>query len=500
MPVNAVFIAFDAVHGVPLWCTSGVPYAPPGARSSVDRKYLEWHGQQWRVQVKVPEKARQILGKSRLVRPLHTDSLANANRLKHRVVAELKEEIARAELEARRRERQEADQLTEEAFSWRADLEAENERPDVLNEDGVPLGGVVSDLLTDRADEIEKTEGAERASYFYKVAAGLETPIMSFVDAWLAERIDMKPRQRIDYRRAVSKFAAWLVEAKLPGSIEAANRKIAGRYVSEAMVAKAVHWKTANKDISGLSVYWKWLIKKGHSEVNIWAGQSLPKIKPKGEDQKSKRPFTDGEVSTLLHGITDVLVLDAVTVAALSGMRTEEIARMKVANCAGGVFRVSDAKTQAGIRNVPIHPDLRQLVARRTRRKASEAYLFHELTDPPPGSAMERGQGITKRFVAIRRRLGVDEQVAGRRQSRIDFHSFRRWFIRKAIDALHKGAKGYDPWTIADVVGHDRETTDAGLGMTMGRYPGEAPDAAKQACVAAVRLPRKAKARKRRDT
>lgn len=461
----------------------------------MDRKYLEWHGQQFRVQVKVPKEARSILGKSRLVWPLHTDSLAVANRLKHRVIAELKEQIARAELEARRLGRQEVDQLTEEAFGWRADLAAESERPEELNEDGIPLGGVVSSLLADRAEEIEKAEGVERASYFFKVASGLETPISSFIDAWLAERAEMKPRQRIDYRRAVSKFVAWLAEVRLPGAIEAANRKIAGRYVSEAMVAKAVHWKTANKDISALSVYWKWLIKKGHAEVNVWSGQSLPKIKHKGDDQKSKRPFTDDEVFTLLRGITNPLVLDAAMVAALSGMRTEEIARMKVADCSRGAFRITDAKTQAGVRDVPIHPNLRQLVARRTRRKTAEAYLFSELTDPPPGSAMERGQGITKRFVAIRRQLGVDERVVGRRQSRIDFHSFRRWFIRKAIDALHRGAKGYDQWTIADVVGHDREATEAGLGMTMGRYPGAAPDAAKRACVAAVQLPRRAKKR-----
>lgn len=457
----------------------------------MDRRYLEWHGQQWRVQVKVPEKARPILGKSRLVQPLHTDSLANANRLKHRVVAELKEQIARAELEARRRSRQETDQLTEEAFSWKADLDAENERPDELDSDGAPRGGIVSGLIYDRAREIERTEGVERASYFNSVALGLQTPVTSLVETWLAERADMKPRQRIDYRRAVSKLVAWLAETKLPGSLEAADRKVAGRYVSEAMVANGVHWKTANKDISALSQYWKWLIKKGHCEVNIWSGQSLPKIKAKGEGQKPKRPFTDDEVFTLLHGIVDPLVLDAATVAALSGMRTEEIARMKVSDCTAGVFRVTDAKTQAGIRDVPIHPDLRKLVARRTKHKTPEAYLFGELSDPPPGSATERGQGITKRFVTIRRRLGVDERVAGRRQSRVDFHSFRRWFIRKAIDALHRGATGYDQWTIADVVGHDRETTAAGLGMTMGRYPGAVPKEERRACVAAVRLPRR---------
>ena len=468
---------------------------PQAQGQAVDRKYLEWHGNQWRVQVKVPAKARPILGKPRLVRPLHTDSLATANRLKHRVVAEFQEQIARALIEAKRRGQQEADQLTKEAFAWKAELEAENERPDVLDGEGVPTGGIVSGLIYERAEEIERTEGAERASYFHNVALGLQTPILSLVDAWLAERADMKPRQRIDYRRAVRKFVAWLAETKLPGSLEGMDRKTAGRYVSDAMVAKGVHWKTANKDISALSQYWIWLIKKGHSETNIWAGQSLRKIKPKGDDKQPKRPFTDNEVFTLLHGIDDRLVLDAATVAALSGMRTEEIARMKVADCAGGVFRITDAKTQAGIRDVPIHRDLRQLVSRRTKGKQPDAYLFDELSDPPPGSAMERGQGITKRFVTIRRRLGVDERLPGQRQSRIDFHSFRRWFIRKAIDAIHKGATGYDYWTIADVVGHDRETTEAGLGMTMGRYPGAALMADRKACVGAVKLPRRAKAR-----
>jgi len=459
----------------------------------VDRKYLEWHGQQWRVQVKVPEKARPILGKSRLVQALHTDSLALANRLKHRVVAEFKEMIAQAEAEARRRERQEADKLTEEAFGWRDSLQAEREGPEELGADGLPTGGVVSGLIAERAEEIERAEGYQRANYFYKVATGQETPIMALVDAWIAERSHTKPRQQIDYRRAVSKFAAWLAAAKLPGSIEAASRKIAGRYVSEAMVAKGVHWKTANKDISALSVYWKWLVKKGHCETNVWTGQSLPKIKPKGEDQKPKRPYTDDEVATLMRGIDNPLILDAAMVAALSGMRTDEIARLKVGDCGGGFFRIRDAKTDAGVRDVPIHADLRQIIARRTKRKAAGDYVFHELKDPKPGSASERGQGITKRFVVIRRKLGVDEVLPGHRQSRVDFHSFRRWFIRKAVDAFQKGAKGYDPWTIADVVGHDREATEMGLSMTMGRYAGSDTREARKACVAAVKLPRKTK-------
>jgi hypothetical protein len=34
----------------------------------------------------------------------------------------------------------------------------------------------------------------------------------------------------------------------------------------------------------------------------------------------------------------------------------------------------------------------------------------------------------------------------GQRQRNIDFHSFRRWFVRKA--------KGFSPWAIAELIGH----------------------------------------------
>ncbi|WP_417999879.1 tyrosine-type recombinase/integrase, partial [Hyphomicrobium sulfonivorans] len=223
----------------------------------------------------------------------------------------------------------------------------------------------------------------------------------------------MKLRQHLDYRRAVKRFTAWLEDTKLPGSIEATSRKTAGRYVSEAMVGKGVHPTTANKDITALSGYWKWLIKKGHCAENIWSGQSLRKLKPKSDDQTPKRPYTDDEVFKLINGIEQPMILDAVTVAALTGMRVAEIGCLRIADCGGNAFRITDAKTQAGIRDVPIHPDLKALVARRSKEKSPNAYLFHELKDPKPGSAVERGQGITRRFTTIRRKLGVDERIEG---------------------------------------------------------------------------------------
>ena len=43
-----------------------------------DAAYLEQHGPSWRVRLKVPDRLREIVGASKLVVALHTDSLAIA--------------------------------------------------------------------------------------------------------------------------------------------------------------------------------------------------------------------------------------------------------------------------------------------------------------------------------------------------------------------------------------------------------------------------------------
>ena len=62
----------------------------PRPTSTSGASYLAWHGQQWRVQVAVPARLRSIIEAAVLFHPLHTDSLAIANRVKHRHIAALK--------------------------------------------------------------------------------------------------------------------------------------------------------------------------------------------------------------------------------------------------------------------------------------------------------------------------------------------------------------------------------------------------------------------------
>ena len=145
-----------------------------------DTAFLELHGPSWRVRVKVPERLRPLLGVSKLVAPLHTDSLAIANRDKHKHIHALKQRIVEAETELRRRNKKPADPLVEEALDWRAALKGDaayGGDPD----DPTPA----ADALSARLDELEAREGKARAGVLASIAFGRATPLCPLADEWL---------------------------------------------------------------------------------------------------------------------------------------------------------------------------------------------------------------------------------------------------------------------------------------------------------------------------
>lgn len=428
--------------------------------------------------IAVPRALHGKLG-TRLKRSLNTDSLALANLRKWAVVAEMKAAIEKAQ-QAMGAESASAATVAE-GMEWRAALK--EEMASTVGE------GVLPDLVIDRAEELERLHGHSAARTFVDVATGRTTPIAPLEGAWLAEA-DYAGRTETARKQAVRRLLEWCRASHVPEVVEAIDRRVAGRFVSEVFVAKGVDPATANKLITGLSAFWQWLLRRGHASANPWERQSLKARKVRTESgEEAKRPFTDEEVRAILAGaggIRSLPMADLCRLAALSGMRLGEIADLKVRNVRGGAIRVAQGKTDAAARDVPIHPDVAAMIAARCAGKDPDAYVFHELPEQR-SAARPRGAPVSQAFTRLLRTLKLSDTIEGRRQARTDFHSFRRWFIRMAVDALEKGAKGFTAWTLADVVGHSNEAGP--LGMTMGRYPGPAGMAPRRACVEAVRLP-----------
>lgn len=465
-----------------------------GGRSRLG-SHLEWNGPSIRLTLAIPRDLQGHYGKTRIKVPLRTDSPKEADVLKLSHIADFKAEfallrstprvIASPVMEAALR-------LREDYLGGKEDRDAIEEAVDVQFEKlrGRPIG--YEEDEEGRPEPVFAPDKEALAKAFGAVALGRRTPPSLLVDEWLREG-DRAERTEREYRRAIARLETWGTEAGCPVSVETFRRKDAGAYVSGAL--SSLNRKTANKYISALSSFWKWLASRGHIEEDVrnpWEEQSFDVGGRKGRGgPRPKVPFNDEQVAALLANEAARSVPrylpDLMRIAAFSGMRIEEIANLKVRDCADGRLKVREGKTDAAVRDVPLHSQLVELVAGRRSGKDPDAWLFHELPDRRGKVAQERSAPATKAFTRYRRALGVDDVLPGRRQSRLDFHSFRRWFAMKARDALSAGATGYREMTIAVVMGH--KIDKKALGLTLSHYAGEERWEAKRACMEAVKLP-----------
>jgi integrase len=251
----------------------------------------------------------------------------------------------------------------------------------------------------------------------------------------------------------------WCAEQGIEPSLQSfPDKKAAVRFLDALpTLAPGLDPVTLNKYPRRLASYWKWLEARDEVAVNVWQGLTLPE--PDKPHDELERPFTRDEMIALLTGDAAVEMHDLMRIGALTGCRLDPIVSLKVKDCRDdGVFVFKPQKREKAARLCPIHSDLREIVARRTDGKKPDDPVFPEWPEVPPELSAERSNDASQEFTAYRRRVGVDDVVAGRRRSRVNFHSFRRWFVTEAERA------GQPPHLISVAVGHKRE------GMTLGVY------------------------------
>jgi site-specific recombinase XerD len=409
-------------------------------RTSGDTQYLEWHGGdggQWRVVVYVPRHLRAIIGKAALRRGLKTQDLRTAQTRRWTVIKEFKEQIAEAEAKASGSTH---NPITSAALEWRKDIQIVKAIADAPYDDADAevLAGTLShigEMIESAAEQIERDHGSLKAREFVNIASGKRTPLDMYLEQWLKENGRKNRRTLGDYRRSVSSLLVFAEKSGRSPTLETFSvRRPAWEYATY-LADRGMHPRTLNKYISGLSSYWRWMLRKGLASENPWRDQALPKADTHQADKrKRKRAFTDDELSRLLHvGKPDRLLHEFMLIAALSGMRINEIAWIKARDVHPLQFTIEipTAKTEAGIRLVPIHSKLKRIILDRLVGKAPDDWLFPELPEQTKSRESERYMPVSKYFGRYRQDLGVHEKDEGQRQSRVDFHSFRRWFVTK---------------------------------------------------------------------
>ncbi len=214
--------------------------------------------------------------------------------------------------------------------------------------------------------------------------------------------------------------------------------------------------KTLNRHQSALKTLFRWARKRGIVEgENPFA--DLARVKAR-QSEVAWLSFTIAELNKLFADTEFEVNPDKHTlstarpwimaVSLFSGMRQGEVCELEAEDIQrqDGIwyFDVTAAKSEAGVRRVPIHSELIGLGFLDYVKVIGSGSLFPGITRGGPDK--KRGHTVAKRFPEYRRNREVERE-------RIAFHSFRKNFVR----ALELAKVDRD--RAALVVGHERGFT-----------------------------------------
>lgn len=460
---------------------------PAGRPAQVPTPYLRRGSLKWQIKVTVPQGAGGRRGQ--IARSLGTEDHAEALSRAVIVACDIRKQI-----EARRRhadgtridrrgspsDEQRAtenwwaqhrvpDPAAAGTFMIPDDLEAKWE-DDLDRRLGDPLNRDDGDPKGSEEFDPKRLASAEQLKAF--VLTG-QVRVASEVDRYIDQQ-GIKAAYASRTRRAVVALGAWLAHRPSGDHVDAVTGRAADEF-AEHLAGQGITTATLNSLVSALSSYWRFMVQRSVTAENPWASKGRRVVRR--DKNAEKRAFTNDEIKKLLGGSTTDTLHDMMRLAALTGMRLTEIGGLRVKGARAGVFQVETSKTRSGVRAVPVHSQLKALVARRVRGKQDADFLIEELTSPPSHGGA-RGKKVGEHFTAYRRGLGLDQRQEGRRQSDTDFHSFRRWFVTMAEQENQTEA------LVARVVGHKLP------GFTFGTYSAGVTLEQSRAVVEAVKLPR----------
>ncbi len=319
------------------------------------------------------------------------------------------------------------------------------------------------------AERIERDADYTTAKRFADIALGVAVPSELHYHPWIAQ-LKLAPKTMDQMKKDVS-----LLVKRFPSLQSISHQSVKG-WLDE-LTAQQVSPNSQQRMVSFCRNYWGYL-----QTLNAVPSDSQPFTKQAGNKKrkttKKKRgadgdggprlPFTATEVVKLwkaAHTSEDEQLADLIMLGAYSGTRIEELCSLKVEDVSNASFKITDAKTRAGIREVPIHSKIRDLV-QRLKRSSKDGYLVSGLTFNKYG---DRSNAIGKRFGRLKTAEGFGEQHV--------FHSFRKTLITLLENA------GVPEGVAADIAGHEKKT------MTYGLYSGGATLDVKAKAIERVKYP-----------
>ena len=326
------------------------------------------------------------------------------------------------------------------------------------------------EAVAEIADQITKDEADRRL--FFDIATGKQTLLSNFYDEW-ATHLTQAPKtidqMKKDVKLMVDHFR----------TVERINKANVIEWVRELMAGtperKPYSHSSLDRIFKFSRSFWGYLQDIGKADperqpftLPNFAKRATAKTTGNNKGGDGWIPFEPAEVVTLLNAAIekeDNQLADLIRLGMYSGARIEELCTLKAADCTEAVLKITDSKTEAGIREVPVHSKLVDVV-KRLKENSTDGYLLSGLTF---NKYDDRSNAIGKRFGRLKKSLGFPNKKV--------FHS-----IRKTLVTLLENA-GISENLAADIVGHEKPR------ITYGLYSGGATLVVKKEALERVTYP-----------
>ena len=396
---------------------------------SKQKDYLIPRGNIWYARMGIPEDVRHKLGHKReYIQSLRTPDRNVALIKSKPLIAEWKNAIHIA--------RGNASVIQKTALMMRHEAGADTR----INEDtGMSDADYAAEDIADGLDGVEQEE-------FYDYYTGRKgTPFNHFASEFIKATYT-NTKTAGDAQRSLALFTAHCPTLE----------SVSARAVMKWIDAETRSQSSVSKTKTFLSKYWKYLQQRDYVDRDLkpFTDIELPKtLKPR----QSREAYTDDEVGLILDhlqlkqddaltAITTLAMYTGARISELAGLRVESVITIDGITC----LKIDDAKTKAGNRAVPVHPEIEVLI-KTLITDSTDGYLVSGVNSK--GGKDRRADVLGKRYGRLVRN---DCQLPPTKV----FHCFRNTVATKLESA------GVPENIAADIVGYDKAT------MTYGLYSG----------------------------
>lgn len=425
------------------------------AKKSFNPTHLELRYKTYYAVLKVPKDVQHIIGRSSFFETTGTGDLRIARSDAALKVIKWKAEIASA------RSRTE-DPILQSALELKR-----------LMKSGTSPRHLVQDVIDDETYRMTEVHGSNiLAETFNRVASGKSKVLSELASDWVKHELKrgLENKTVTQAKNDLELLTPFLPTAHL------LTKEHVSLWIKEISRKGSLSASSVNRIFTACRSFFKYLKHIEEIPDDMLDPFVVPNEFKIGKKRNSKAlnkreswlPFESNAVVQIHQAALskgDEMLASVILLGAYTGARIEELCSLKKSdvNLKTKSLKISDSKTEAGIREIPIHPEILSLV-KNLLRNDEQSYLVPHLTESKFG---DRSNAIGKRFGRLKTSMGFTKRYV--------FHS-----IRKTFTTLLENA-GINENITADIVGHEKPR------MTYGLYSGGTSLDVKRQAVAKIR-------------